>query len=152
MRIKSRDEFALAADKRALRRSDSAVLWIAGAAALAAVVPIANYVAAPAPSTVIEARLIGHCNGRIYAGQEESSFPAGCDWIEPIRYDNGDGAAASPSGHWKELERAAVVSAPRLVEAESPASVLMGRIASEMEASGCKLRKDGAAEYTLESC
>lgn len=33
----------------------------------------------------VEARLIGRCNGRLMAALEESAFPAGCDWIEPIR-------------------------------------------------------------------
>ena len=33
------------------------------------------------------ARLIGRCNGQLYAGNSESSFPAGCAWIEPIRDD-----------------------------------------------------------------
>jgi hypothetical protein len=28
------------------------------------------------------ARLIGYCGGRIMAGMEEDSFPAGCAWIE----------------------------------------------------------------------
>lgn len=42
----------------------------------------------PYESAVIEARLIGRCNGLFYAGQEESAFPANCDWIEPIRIDS----------------------------------------------------------------
>lgn len=33
------------------------------------------------------ARLIGVCAGQVYAGQEEDSFPMGCDWIEPIHSD-----------------------------------------------------------------
>jgi hypothetical protein len=33
----------------------------------------------------VEARLIGRCNGRLMAALEESAFPAGCDWVEPIR-------------------------------------------------------------------
>jgi len=32
-----------------------------------------------------EARLIGRCGDKLLAGLEESSFPAGCAWIEPIR-------------------------------------------------------------------
>lgn len=38
----------------------------------------------------VEARLIGRCDGRIMAAMEESAFPAGCDWIEPIRYSEED--------------------------------------------------------------
>lgn len=34
----------------------------------------------------VPARLIGLCDGRILAAEEESAFPAGCTWIEPIRY------------------------------------------------------------------
>jgi hypothetical protein len=33
----------------------------------------------------VEARLIGRCGGRLMAAMEESAFPAGCAWIEPIR-------------------------------------------------------------------
>lgn len=36
----------------------------------------------------VPARLIGECGGRILAATEESSFPAGCAWIEPIRYES----------------------------------------------------------------
>ena len=32
----------------------------------------------------VPVRLIGKCNGRILAALEESSFPAGCEWIEEI--------------------------------------------------------------------
>lgn len=32
-------------------------------------------------------RLIGECGGRFYAAMEESAFPSGCEWIEPIRVD-----------------------------------------------------------------
>jgi len=41
-----------------------------------------------APAT--EARLIGRCDGRIMAAMQEDQFPAGCDWIEPIRYSEED--------------------------------------------------------------
>lgn len=34
-----------------------------------------------------EIRLIGECNGKFYGAMEESDFPDGCAWIEPIRYD-----------------------------------------------------------------
>lgn len=34
-----------------------------------------------------EARLIGLCSGRIYAAMEEDQFPSGCDWIEPIHFE-----------------------------------------------------------------
>lgn len=36
-----------------------------------------------AESPARPARLVGDCGGRIMAGQEESSFPAGCAWIVP---------------------------------------------------------------------
>lgn len=39
-----------------------------------------------APSAV-EIRLIGECDGKFYGAMEESDFPDGCAWIEPIRYD-----------------------------------------------------------------
>lgn len=29
-------------------------------------------------------RLIGFCRDRLLLAQEESQFPIGCDWIEPI--------------------------------------------------------------------
>lgn len=38
------------------------------------------------------ARLLGSCSGRVLAGLEESDFPAKCEWIEPIRYDESDGS------------------------------------------------------------
>lgn len=38
-----------------------------------------------AMAEAMPARLIGRCGGRLYAGNSESSFPAGCDWIEPIK-------------------------------------------------------------------
>lgn len=60
-----------------------------------------GFAAEPAAS---EVRLIGECNGRLLAAMEESSFPAGCEWIEPIRFD------PEPAGDsWKELESAAIV-------------------------------------------
>lgn len=34
-----------------------------------------------------EIRLIGECGGKFYGAMEESDFPDGCAWIEPIRYD-----------------------------------------------------------------
>lgn len=37
----------------------------------------------------VPARLIGQCGGRILAAMEESAFPAGCNWIEPIRTEEG---------------------------------------------------------------
>lgn len=35
-----------------------------------------------------EVRLIGKCGNRYYAATEESSFPAGCAWIEPIKEES----------------------------------------------------------------
>lgn len=32
------------------------------------------------------ARLIGLCDGQVLAAMEEDQFPAGCDWIEPIHF------------------------------------------------------------------
>lgn len=54
----------------------------------------------------IEARLIGECDGRILAALEESSFPAGCEWIEPIRFEPEPMAS---DAYWKELEGAAIL-------------------------------------------
>lgn len=34
-----------------------------------------------------EIRLIGECDGKFYGAMAESDFPAGCAWIEPIRFD-----------------------------------------------------------------
>lgn len=34
-----------------------------------------------------EIRLIGECDGKFYGAMEEDQFPAGCAWIEPIRFD-----------------------------------------------------------------
>lgn len=34
------------------------------------------------------ARLIGHCDGQLFAAMEEDHFPEGCDWIEVIRYES----------------------------------------------------------------
>lgn len=42
--------------------------------------------AKPAPRAV-EIRLIGECGGKFYGAQEESDFPEGCAWIEPVRVD-----------------------------------------------------------------
>lgn len=36
----------------------------------------------------VPARLVGECGGRIYAGNSESSFPAGCVWIEAVRTES----------------------------------------------------------------
>lgn len=41
-----------------------------------------------ADSSAREARLIGRCDGVLMAGMEESDFPAGCAWIDPIRESN----------------------------------------------------------------
>ena len=38
-----------------------------------------------APATQI--RLIGECDGKLLAAMEESAFPAGCAWIEPVRWE-----------------------------------------------------------------
>ena len=54
---------------------------------------LANHPLAAAEPAAIEARLIGYCGGRVLAAVEESSFPAGCNWIEPIRYLEDGGAA-----------------------------------------------------------
>lgn len=48
---------------------------------------IASVLALPAKRHAHEIRLIGECNGQFYGGQEESDFPDGCAWIEPIRID-----------------------------------------------------------------
>lgn len=40
-----------------------------------------------APEPAREIRLIGECDGKFYGAMEESDFPDGCAWIEPIRYD-----------------------------------------------------------------
>lgn len=39
------------------------------------------------PTKAREIRLIGECNGKFYGAMEEDQFPAGCTWIEPIRFD-----------------------------------------------------------------
>ena len=54
----------------------------------------------------IEARLIGMCDGRLMAALEESSFPAGCEWIEPIRFEP---EAMAADDYWRELEAAAIL-------------------------------------------
>lgn len=43
------------------------------------------------PDAARPARLIGSCGGQIMAAEEESSFPAGCAWIEPIRLNGESG-------------------------------------------------------------
>ncbi len=40
------------------------------------------------PSAAKPIRLVGDCGGRIMAAMEESDFPAGCAWIEPIRMES----------------------------------------------------------------
>lgn len=49
---------------------------------------IARHFETPAEAPAVRARLIGECGGQLYAGLEESSFPAGCAWIEPIRTES----------------------------------------------------------------
>lgn len=50
---------------------------------------VAKLESAIGEAPAVEARLIGRCGGRMMAAMEESSFPSGCDWIEPIRADDG---------------------------------------------------------------
>lgn len=57
------------------------------ALALAALALIGGPVAPPTERPAYEARLIGLCGGRVMAGLEESAFPSGCQWIEPINYE-----------------------------------------------------------------
>lgn len=38
-----------------------------------------------APATPI--RLIGECNGQLMGAMEESAFPEGCAWTEPVRWE-----------------------------------------------------------------
>ena len=57
------------------------------ALALAALAMIGGPTPVPYERPAIEAGLIGMCQGRLMAAQEESAFPASCDWIEPIRYE-----------------------------------------------------------------
>lgn len=111
MQIRNRDEFGRAADKRRLDRAGRrdalrglAITVPAMVAAVGALVAVAAYSANEAPA--IEARLIGQCNGKLMAAKEESSFPAGCAWIEPIRYQAEPEAAPLA---FKELSRAAIV-------------------------------------------
>lgn len=113
MRVKTRNEFDRAADSRALRRSGRAGFdraFAAGMLALAATVAALGIASIESRPHAIEARLIGECHGRLLAAMEESSFPAGCAWIEPIRMESD----AQPTA-FKELTRAAVVDV-RLVE------------------------------------
>lgn len=57
------------------------------ALSFAAAIPYTAYksstLARPTPAQ--HARLIGECDGVIYAGLEEDGFPENCTWIEPIR-------------------------------------------------------------------
>ena len=53
--------------------------------AIASALIFALGVSTPYPAR--EIRLIGECNGKFYGAMEESDFPDGCAWIEPIRYD-----------------------------------------------------------------
>lgn len=46
---------------------------------------ISALIAGPTPAR--EIRLIGECDGKFYGAMEEDQFPAGCAWIEPIRFD-----------------------------------------------------------------
>lgn len=46
---------------------------------------ISALIAGPTPAR--EIRLIGECGGKFYGAMEESDFPDGCAWIEPIRYN-----------------------------------------------------------------
>ena len=55
-------------------------------AALGFAYVLAWTVAGAGERAAVPARLIGECDGRIMAAMEESAFPAGCAWIEPIRY------------------------------------------------------------------
>ncbi len=69
-----------------MRRAD---LILAAAAALACspLAITAGVAVASREAPAVEARLIGFCNGRVFAGMSESAFPeTGCEWIEPIRY------------------------------------------------------------------
>lgn len=43
------------------------------------------------PSLATPARLIGECNGQLFAAMEEDQFPSGCAWIEPIHYQSANG-------------------------------------------------------------
>jgi hypothetical protein len=58
---------------------------------------------APAKEPAVEARLIGYCGGRIMAAMEESAFPSGCAWIEPIRYVE-DGGPAWQEEHGRKVQ------------------------------------------------
>lgn len=53
--------------------------------AIASALIFALGVSMPYPAR--EIRLIGECNGKFYGAMEESDFPDGCAWVEPIRYD-----------------------------------------------------------------
>lgn len=35
-----------------------------------------------------QVRLVGQCDGKILAAMEESDFPAGCAWIEPVKTES----------------------------------------------------------------
>ncbi len=43
----------------------------------------------PAEMPAVQIRLIGECNGITMAAMEESAFPEGCTWIEPVRMEPG---------------------------------------------------------------
>lgn len=47
--------------------------------------------AQPAQADAEPIRLIGLCHSQLLGGIEEDSFPAGCDWIEPVRFGNKEG-------------------------------------------------------------
>lgn len=42
----------------------------------------------PAESPAVPAKLIGKCHGGYMAAVEESAFPEGCLWIEPIKEES----------------------------------------------------------------
>lgn len=43
-------------------------------------------------------RLIGMCNGQLLGAMEEDQFPAPCEWIEGVRFEEkGDDEAVRPA-------------------------------------------------------
>lgn len=56
----------------------AAGLWVAIVAACFTI---------PTEAPAVPVRLVGLCNGQLFAAMEESAFPAGCTLIEPIIKD-----------------------------------------------------------------
>lgn len=58
---------------------------------------VARHFESPIEAPAVEAKLIGRCGDKLMAAMEESAFPDGCAWIEPIREFEAGRAGADHS-------------------------------------------------------